>query len=125
MRWDAASYEGQHSFVWKYGADLLPLLEPKPGERIRDIGCGTGHLTAKIAESGAIVTGLDNSPDMIAQARQNYRHSVSFLPTRPALRSSDRFDAVFSNAALHWISDAEGVVQGSRSRIEAVRTFCR
>jgi len=110
MRWDTANYEGQHSFVWKYGADLLPLLDPKPGERILDVGCGTGHLTSKIAESGAQVIGLDNSPDMVAQARQNYTQLRFVLADISTFRSNDRFDAVFSNAALHWITDAERVV---------------
>src|SRR5689334_7572475 len=70
--WSPQLYEGQHSFVWKYGADLLPLLSPARGERIVDLGCGTGHLTAQIAEAGADVLGIDKSPDMIGQARQNF-----------------------------------------------------
>ena len=51
--WDPARYEGSHAFVWEYGADLLASLAAQPGERILDLGCGTGQLTAKIAESGA------------------------------------------------------------------------
>lgn len=111
MRWDAASYESQHNFVWKYGADLLPLLDPKPGERIVDVGCGTGHLTAKIAATGATVTGLDNSPDMIAQARINYPGIEFRLADAAGFTVEQPVDAVFSNAALHWIRDAEGAVQ--------------
>ena len=71
-RWDSALYEDRHSFVWEHGAELIDLLDPKPGERVLDLGCGTGHLTARIAERGAVVTGLDASVSMIAQARQNY-----------------------------------------------------
>ncbi len=110
MHWDAASYEGQHTFVWKYGADLLPLLDPKPGKHILDLGCGTGHLTAKIADSGALVVGIDNSPDMIAQARLNYPNVEFRLSDAAKFSVERRVDAVFSNAVLHWIRDAEGVV---------------
>lgn len=110
MRWDAANYEGRHAFVYKYGADLLPLLDAQPGERILDIGCGTGQLTAKIAETGAAVTGLDSSPQMIAQARSNFP-KIEFLQADAASFSLEQpVDAVFSNAALHWIRNAEGVV---------------
>ena len=69
--WDAARYQDQHSFVWRFGANLLELLNPKAGERILDVGCGTGQLTAEIARSGAVVTGLDKSPEMLAEARKN------------------------------------------------------
>ena len=60
------------SFVWQYGAGVLELLKPQPGERILDVGCGTGHLMAKMAEAGAKSFGIDASPEMIAQARQNF-----------------------------------------------------
>ena len=70
--WDAARYQDKHSFVWRYGAGLVELLSPRRGERILDIGCGTGQLTAEIARSGAQVVGLDNSPDMLAEARKNF-----------------------------------------------------
>ena len=55
--WNAGLYDASHAFVWEFGRDLLALLDPKPGERILDIGCGTGHLTAEIAQSGAQVLG--------------------------------------------------------------------
>jgi len=58
-------YDGKHSFVWKLGASVIELLAPQFGERILDVGCGTGQLTAQIAESGATVIGLDSSPAMI------------------------------------------------------------
>ena len=51
--WDTELYEGQHAFVWKYGEDLIRILDPKPGERILDLGCGTGQLTGKMAECGS------------------------------------------------------------------------
>jgi ubiquinone/menaquinone biosynthesis C-methylase UbiE len=70
--WDAARYQDQHSFVWRFGANLIESLHPQPGERILDVGCGTGQLTAEIARSGATVTGLDKSAEMLAEARKNY-----------------------------------------------------
>ena len=109
-RWDSALYEDRHSFVWKGGAELIDLLDPKPGERILDLGCGTGHLTAQIAERGAVVTGLDASVSMIAQARQNYPKLKFTLADARDFPASEPFDAVFSNAALHWMPDAEAVI---------------
>jgi trans-aconitate 2-methyltransferase len=111
VSWSPSLYEGQHSFVWKYGEDLLPLLDPRAGERIIDVGCGTGHLTARIAESGAEVTGIDSSPDMIGQARQNYPRLRFVLADATSFQLDDAADAVFSNAALHWVTDADGAVR--------------
>lgn len=102
--WDPERYEGAHSFVWKYGTDLLSLLNAQPGERILDVGCGTGHLTAQIAEA-ADALGIDSSPAMIAQARQNYPKLRFELADIIRYQCSAPFDAVFSNAALHWVTD--------------------
>ena len=109
--WSPQLYEGQHSFVWKYGADLLPLLSPAKGERILDLGCGTGHLTAQIAESGADVIGVDKSADMIGQARQNFPHLRFMLADATTFELPEPADAIFSNAVLHWVTDAEGAVR--------------
>jgi trans-aconitate 2-methyltransferase len=105
--WDPARYEGSHSFVWEYGADLVSLLNPQAGERILDVGCGTGHLAAQIAESGAEVLGIDSSPAMIAQARQNFPRLHFQLADVREFHAAEPFDAVFSNAALHWIPEAD------------------
>lgn len=109
--WDPARYEGGHSFVWQYGADLLSILAPQPDERILDLGCGTGHLTAKIAEAGAEVLGIDSSPAMIAQARQNYPRLKFQLVDAHTYRTELPFDAVFSNAALHWMMEPRAVAE--------------
>jgi trans-aconitate methyltransferase len=108
--WDSSLYDDRHSFVWKKAGDLIDLLDPQPGERILDLGCGTGHLTSQIAERGADVTGLDASPSMIAQARQNYPKLKFVLANAQAFSFNEPFDAVFSNAALHWMPEATPVV---------------
>ncbi len=115
-RWDTELYEAQHSFVWQMGRGLLETLAAKPGERILDVGCGTGHLTAEIAAPGATVIGLDSSPDMIGQARQNFPPShhpgLSFmLADALAMQFENEFDAIFSNAAVHWMLDSEAVAR--------------
>ncbi len=111
QNWDAELYESKHSFVWQYGEGLVDLLAPKPDERILDIGCGTGHLTRKIADSGASVVGIDSAVAMVGQARQNYPQLTFALADCTQLTYVDEFDAVFSNAALHWVLDAEAAVK--------------
>lgn len=105
---DPEAYDDAQSFVSEYGRDLLEVLDPQPGERVLDLGCGTGHVTAEIAQAvgpdGAVV-GIDASPAMIEQAREAHpdldvRHADA---TNFAL--DEAFDAVYSNAALHWIDD--------------------
>jgi trans-aconitate methyltransferase len=109
--WDTELYEAKHNFVWKFGAGVIELLDPKPGERILDLGCGTGHLTAKIAEAGAEVVGLDASPEMIGQARQNFPALTFVARDAAEMTFQSEFDAVFSNAALHWMTQAQRVVE--------------
>src|SRR5690348_8536348 len=70
--WNATLYDSSHAFVWKYGASVLELLKPQPGERVLDLGCGTGHLTAQIAAAGAEVLGIDKAASMIDQASATY-----------------------------------------------------
>jgi trans-aconitate methyltransferase len=107
--WDPELYEGQHSFVWKAAHDLLTLLGPRPGERILDLGCGTGQLTHEIAASGALVWGIDKSAAMIATARRHYPEIRFEEMDAAELRLDRRFHAVFSNAALHWMTRAADV----------------
>jgi trans-aconitate methyltransferase len=109
--WNAEQYEGRHSYVWQFGGSLLELLQPRPGERILDLGCGTGQLTAEIASSGAQVVGLDSSPEMLGQARQNYPRLKFVLADATSFHFEEPFDTVFSNAALHWVKDAEASVK--------------
>jgi trans-aconitate 2-methyltransferase len=108
--WNPTLYDSKHSFVTRYGEDVITLLDPKPGERILDVGCGTGHLTHQIAERGAEVIGLDQSPAMIAEAKTNYPQLASVQADAADFRFDQPFDAVFSNAALHWILTPEKVI---------------
>lgn len=109
--WDAALYTAKHSFVYEYGRELVALLAPQRGERILDIGCGSGQLTGAIADSGARVTGLDNSASMIDTARREYPDLSFVLADAKEFSFDEPFDAVFSNAALHWVKPPEKVIE--------------
>jgi trans-aconitate methyltransferase len=104
--WDAERYQSRHSYIFRYGEALVDLLAPKAGEHIIDLGCGAGQLTAKIAEAGASVTGIDRSPEMIAQARANFPEIDFRLGGAADFAVAEPVDAVFSNAVLHWVRDA-------------------
>lgn len=122
-RWDSSLYEDRHSFVWQKAGDLIDLLDPRPGERILDLGCGTGHLTAQIAARGADAVGLDASASMVAQARQNYPQLKFVLGDARAIRFDQPFDAVFSNAVLHWIPEAALVLTSVAQALKAEGRF--
>jgi SAM-dependent methyltransferase len=111
-KWDAGLYDDKHSFVWKLAAGVLELLNAQSGERILDLGCGTGHLTAKIAETGAHVVGVDRSPEMIRQAKEKYPSLRFEVMDAREIQLNGAFDAVFSNAMLHWIKEPERVIAG-------------
>jgi trans-aconitate methyltransferase len=121
--WDPELYEARHSFVWEFGQDLIGLLDPKPGEQILDVGCGPGQLTAKIAETGANVTGLDASAAMIGQARQNFPQLSFVLQDAAHMQFHEQFDAVFSNAALHWMFDREAVARSVAAALKPEGRF--
>lgn len=107
--WNAADYEKNARFVTDLGAPVLELLAPARGERILDVGCGDGVLTQKIAEAGCSVVGLDSSPDFCRAARQLGLEVVE--SSAEEMRFSNEFDAIFSNAALHWMKSPERVVR--------------
>ena len=112
ITWDAKLYDDKHAFVWEKAKGVLELLAPKAGERILDLGCGTGHLTAKIAARGAEVIGIDQSPEMISEARRQFPELKFEIADARQMHSERQFDAVFSNAVLHWIREPELVVRG-------------
>jgi trans-aconitate methyltransferase len=108
--WDASLYAGNGRFVALLAESLVEALQPLPGERILDLGCGDGFLTRRIAESGATVVGVDASPQMVAAAKE--RGADARLMSGQSLAFEQEFDAVFSNAALHWMSDQDAVLRG-------------
>jgi trans-aconitate methyltransferase len=111
-QWNAAQYDAKHAFVYERAKGLVELLAPKAGERILDLGCGTGVLTAEIAGRGAEVVGIDGSEEMISQARKKYPTLRFEVLDARQLPFKAEFDAVFSNAVLHWIPEAEQVIAG-------------
>lgn len=117
--WDAGEYEEGHSFVYEYGADVLDLLDPSPGERVLDVGCGTGHLTREMDERGARPVGVDRSREMLREARAAYPDLSFVRADARSLPVGSGFDAVFSNATLHWVpaADQDRVLAGVRDAL--------
>lgn len=114
MAWDPVLYRGAGSFVSTLGAGLVELLAPQPQERVLDLGCGTGELTRAIADRGALVTGLDADAGMIAQARRLHPELSFQVGDGQELTFANDFEAVFSNAALHWMTRPRDVATGVR-----------
>jgi SAM-dependent methyltransferase len=110
QHWSAERYAETAHFVPALGAPVLKLLAPASGERILDLGCGDGVLTEKIVAAGATVVAVDAGPDMVAAARA--RGLDARVVDGQKLPFAGEFDAVFSNAALHWMRDQEAVLRG-------------
>jgi SAM-dependent methyltransferase len=115
-KWNAADYASVGAFVAALGGAALDLLDPQPGERILDVGCGEGTLSLKIIERGATVLGVDNSPEMIAAARAKGVDAL-LLPAED-MQFFAEFDAAFSNATLHWVLQKE---QAARAIFRALK----
>jgi Trans-aconitate methyltransferase len=103
--WDGSDYDATCEFVHEEATDLVDILDPQPGERVLDLGCGTGHLTDAIRERGATAVGIDSAESMIAEAREQHPECKFVHADARAHEPEQAFDAVFSNAALHWIPD--------------------
>ncbi|RYU90177.1 class I SAM-dependent methyltransferase [Mucilaginibacter terrigena] len=110
MKWNAELYDQKHAFVYQFGENVLETLDAKKGEHILDIGCGTGYLTQQIQNAGAIVKGTDYSPDMIAQAKASYPGVAFEVADASKFDEADKYDAVFSNAVLHWVKNQDGMM---------------
>ncbi|MEO6805383.1 MAG: methyltransferase domain-containing protein [Edaphobacter sp.] len=104
--WNTEAYAANGRFVATLASGVVALLAPRPGEQILDLGCGDGALTEQLTATGAVVLGVDASPTMLAAARQRNltveQHDATALPYH------HQFDAVFSNAAIHWITGVLG-----------------
>ena len=119
--WNASQYVNHASFVAEHGSPVLDLLTPKSGERILDLGCGDGALTQDIAKSGAIVHGVDSSQNMIKAAKQ--RGLSAEVMSGDNLIFNNQFDAVFSNAALHWMTNKDSVLHGVANSLKSNGRF--
>src|SRR5258708_23312695 len=109
--WNVSVYDEKHAFVFEYGNGVIVLLEPKPGETILDRGCGSGQLAESIGDVGGQVVGIDSSASMV-EAALAASPDIEFLVADARNFSfPTSFDAVFSNATLHWVPEAESVVQ--------------
>ena len=108
--WSAESYDKNARFVSELGAAVLEWLAPQVGERILDLGCGDGALTLRLIEAGADVVGVDASPSFIEAARA--AGIDARIMDGHDLTFGREFDAVFSNAALHWMTRPKDVISG-------------
>ncbi|WP_249975850.1 class I SAM-dependent methyltransferase [Vreelandella olivaria] len=116
QNWDVSGYAEHAHFVPKQGIDVLKQLAPQPGERILDLGCGDGTLTAQLVQRGADVLGIDASEDMVNAAR--LRGVTARVVDGHQLPFDHEFDAVFSNAALHWMLDPQAVLAGVKRALK-------
>lgn len=110
--WNSTLYDRQLGFVSAYGMGAVDWLAPRPGEHVLDLGCGTGDLTAQIAAKGAAADGLDASEAMILEARRKYPGLHFEVADAHGFRPAHTYDAVFSNAALHWMTRPAAVIRG-------------
>jgi SAM-dependent methyltransferase len=108
--WDPDRYAKNARFVSDLGGPVLELLAPRPEERILDLGCGDGVLTRKLCDLGCEVVAVDSSPAQVEAARALGLDARRMDGER--LEFESEFDAVFSNAALHWMKRADDVIAG-------------
>lgn len=125
QQWDPVAYRRNAGFVSDLGQPLLDLLKPRAGERILDLGCGDGALTLRLLERGAAVVGVDASREMVdvAKAQGIDARVGDGQRLAEALAGEAPFDAVFSNAALHWMSDPKAVLRGVRGLLRTGGRF--
>ncbi len=105
--WSPELYNQKHDFVYEYGEALVEVLAPQPHETILDLGCGTGELTHQISLSGAEVAGIDSAKELVEKARQQYPQLTFRQQDATQLSDIEQYDAIFSNAVLHWVVDQE------------------
>ena len=113
--WDPNEYARHARFVSDLGQPVVDLLNPKRGERVLDLGCGDGALTEKLVTAGCHVVAVDSSPEQVWAALE--RGLDARIVDATALGFNSEFDAVFSNAVLHWITEPDTVLQEIRSAL--------
>ncbi|ETW09165.1 hypothetical protein H310_01597 [Aphanomyces invadans] len=115
--WDPTQYNRAAGFVAReFGESLVEVLRPQPNETILDLGCGDGAVTAKIAATGASVIGVDSSEPMVSHARAHFGLDARVMDGQAlTFDNGEVFDAVFSNAALHWMPNTEGILSSVAS----------
>jgi trans-aconitate methyltransferase len=121
QQWSATEYARVGRFVADQAGKVMEWLAPRAGERILDIGCGDGALTEKIAASGATIVGIDESEDMVRAAKARGLDARVMQAEALEVESEEfwgQFDAVFSNAALHWMRDQEAVLRGIKRALK-------
>ncbi len=108
--WKVNLYNQKHSFVYEYGQELIQFLDPQEDECILDLGCGSGQLTNEISKSGARVIGIDSSNEMVSEAKNNYPNLQFFVKDATSFQFERPFDAIFSNAVLHWVKNSKSAI---------------
>jgi SAM-dependent methyltransferase len=119
--WDPPRYERNARFVSDLGAQVVDLLAPSAGERILDLGCGDGALTEKLVAMGCEIVGVDGSAAQVEAARA--RGLDARVMDGERLAFENEFDAVFSNAAMHWMKRADDVIAGVRRALRSGGRF--
>lgn len=122
MKWNVDDYHKHAAYVSASGQNLLALLHPRAGERVLDIGCGDGELAEQIQQKGCAVVGIDASPQMVAAAEK--RGIDARVMRAEDLNYHEQFDAVFSNAALHWMPNADKVLRNVHRALRPGGRFC-
>ncbi len=118
VTWNPKLYNDKHDFVYKFGEEIVQLLNPQKSEIILDLGSGTGDLTKQIGDACQEVIGLDYSNDMIHTAQTRYPDIKFVLGDAKKFKIDKTFDAVFSNATLHWIPQAEPVIKNIHKHLK-------
>lgn len=122
--WNANLYDSKHNFVTNYGNNVIDLLEPKDSEVILDLGCGSGELTDKINNLSTKSVGIDFSENMIVQAKSRFPNLEFYQHDAEKPFPFDyQFDAIFSNAALHWMQNADAVIRNVSNALKTNGRF--
>ena len=116
--WNAELYDEKHDFVSEYGRELIQWLNPTRGEHVLDLGCGTGELAYAIQNLGAQVTAIDSSQEMISKARLSYPGVDFRVEDILNFTHTTRYDCVFSNAVLHWITQPNQAISQMFSHLK-------